>query len=808
MRQVLRWAVLGSCWLITGMAASQGAGDGTVTGVLTSKSTGRPLDFANVVLRSKADTSMVNGTNTDREGKFVFSGVPAGQYFVDCGFIGYRTFRSSVFTLDARRPKMDLGIIRLEESALAGDEVDVTAEKSLFNNTIDRKVYNVDKDIMSKTGTVSELLQNIPSVLVDIDGNVSLRGSADVMILINGRPSPLMGKSRAAVLQQMPANSVEKIEVITNPSARYRPDGASGIINLVMKKETKRGLNGSATANAGTRRRHNENLNFNYNPGKLNLFGGFGYRQDDRNRFGTDVREHTDEASGMLSHYAQDDRSAARPRSVIGNLGLAYHFDAVNSLELSGNFFTRKMTRNDISTRVTRNGGDSIIQDYDRLRLADEPETETEVTAAFMHKFPKEDHELRVEVKASDAPENEDNHFTEVHRVPEESRLYDNTLIKQGEKQEQITVEYANPLGEKTKLEAGYDGEFTRQDLDFLAETYDAAAGKFVRDAAKSNRFLFDQGIHAVYGTVASSFGKMGFLGGIRSEYASVKSHLITGDSIIHRDYYSFFPTLHLAYRLSKTGEIQLNYSRRVNRPEADELNPFPEYADPRNIQAGNPNLRPENIHSVEFGLQYQNEHFSFIPSVYYRYKVDGFTSITKVINDSTLLRTMENLSSDRSTGIETIVSASAGRFLTGNLNANVFYNRIDASNIGYGREKAIVSWSGTLSLNVNPTRTTMIQFNSNYRSARLTPQGEYYPSVVFNMGIRQDLFMEKVSLILTASDLFKSQRQEMKLNIPGLNQHVTNKRDSRVVYLGMTWHFGKPEKKSKEKSLQYDDKI
>jgi outer membrane receptor protein involved in Fe transport len=802
------WAVLGIGCLITGTLAAQAMGGGTVSGILTSKSTGRPLDFANVVLRSKTDTSMVKGTNTDGTGKFIFSGIPAGGYFVDCGFIGYRTFRSYVFAIDARHLKIDLGTIPMAESALAGDEVDVTAEKALFNNTIDRKVYNVDKDIMSKTGTVSELLQNIPSVLVDIDGNVSLRGSGDVMILINGRPSPLMGKSRAAVLQQMPANSVEKIEVITNPSARYRPDGTSGIINIVLKKETKSGLNGSATANAGTRRRHNENLSFNYNPGKLNLFGSAGYRQDDRNRFGTDVRELTDESSGSLSHYVQDDRSAARPHSVIGNLGLAYNFDAVNSLELSGNYFSRKMTRNDISNRVTRDGGGLIIRDYDRLRLADEPETETEATAAFLHKFGKEDHELRVELKASDAPENEDNHFTEVYRVPEDSRLYDNTLIKQGEKQEQVTVEYVNPLSEETKLEAGYDGEFTRQDLDFLAETFDAAAGKFVRDAAKSNRFLFDQGIHAVYGTYAGSFGRLGFLGGVRSEVASVKSHLITGDSIIHKDYFSFFPTLHLAYRLSKTGEIQLNYSRRVNRPEADELNPFPEYADPRNIQAGNPNLRPENIHSVEFGLQYQNEHFSFIPSVYYRYKVDGFTSITKVIDDSTLLRTIENLSSDRSTGFETIVSASAGRFLTGNLNANVFYNRIDASNIGYGREKSIVSWSGTLSLNVNPARTTMLQINSNYRSARLTPQGEYYPSVVFNLGIRQDLFMERVSLILTASDVFKSQRQEMKLNIPGLNQHVTNKRDSRVIYLGMTWHFGKPEKKSKEKTLQYDDRI
>jgi hypothetical protein len=181
---------------------------------------------------------------------------------------------------------------------------------------------------------------------------------------------------------------------------------------------------------------------------------------------------------------------------------------------------------------------------------------------------------------------------------------------------------------------------------------------------------------------------------------------------------------------------------------------------------------------------------------------------VTEVLNDSTLLRTMKNLSSDRSAGFESIVSASAGKLLTCNLNANVFYNQIDASNIGYGGEKSIVSWSGTLSLNVNPAKATMLQINSNYRSARLSPQGEYHPSVVFNLGIRQDLFGERVSLILTASDIFKTQRQEMELNIPGMSQRVTNRRDSRVVYLGMTCHFGKPEKNQKEKTLQYDDRI
>jgi Outer membrane protein beta-barrel family len=261
-----------------------------------------------------------------------------------------------------------------------------------------------------------------------------------------------------------------------------------------------------------------------------------------------------------------------------------------------------------------------------------------------------------------------------------------------------------------------------------------------------------------------------------------------------------------MAYKFSDAVELQLNYSRRVNRPESEDLNPFPEYRDPRNIRSGNPRLKPEYIHSIEFGCQWQNDKITVVPSIFYRQKYNGFTAVTEAINDSTLLTTKTNLSSDQSAGFEVVVSGSAGSIFSTNLSANAFYEQIDASNLGFSNNKSTITWSGNASCNVNLASATMIQVNSNYRSSRLAPQGEYRPSFVLNLGIRQDLFDEKISAILTASDILKTLDRKTDVNTYWLHQYVVNTRDSRIFYLGLTYHFGEPAKKSKEKSLQYDN--
>ena len=264
---------------------------------------------------------------------------------------------------------------------------------------------------------------------------------------------------------------------------------------------------------------------------------------------------------------------------------------------------------------------------------------------------------------------------------------------------------------------------------------------------------------------------------------------------------------MHLSYKLKK-GELQLNYSRRVRRPEGDDLNPFPEYQDPKNLRAGNPKLLPEITHSAEFGFKWQNNKYSFVPSLYYRYKQNGFTTVTIPLNDTVLLTTQQNLSNDKSAGLELIFSAKAGKFLTANLSSNFFYNKIDASNLGYSASKSIVSMSTTFNSTITITKTTMWQVSCNYRSARLTPQGKSFGTFVLNSGIRQDLFKKKVSVILTASDIFKTLKQKSELNTLYLKQMSVGKRDARIIYLGISYRFGKTTKKQNEEKLQFDNNL
>lgn len=779
---------------------------GSVFGKIVAESNNNPLEFVSVALISLLDSTVVGGDVTDSKGKFEIKNIPIGKYFLRYSFIGYKTLSSSNFKIDPQQTIVKLGTITLAESYISLKEVSVTSNKLTMTNAIDRKVYNVQQDIMSTTGSASDLLQNIPSVQVDIEGNISLRGSTNVMILINGKTSPLMGKTRADVLQQMPASSIEKIEVVTNPSAKYKPDGTSGIINIVMKKETSAGLNGNVCANVGNKSRYNGNTNINYNPGSFNVFGSLSLRQDDRNQFSTDIRTQYNSVTNIPDYYSANSKSNARPLSRGLLLGFDYNFDPNNSGGISGNYFYRGFIRNETSTKVLKDYTSTITEDYDRLRYDKEYEIETEATAYFQHNFSDEDHKLRLEYTTSKSPEEENNHYTNVYRFPLSANQFDNTIIKQGDDKNQLSLTYENPLAENSTLEAGYEGEFNKTDLDYFGEFFDNAQGTFVKDMVKTNHFIYNENIHALYLTYSNAIGALSFLSGLRAEESLLKANLVSRDSIISNNYSNFYPTLHLSYKLSDASELQLNYSRRANRPEGDELNPFPEYQDPRNIRAGNPHLKPEFIHSIEFGYQWQNDFVTFVPGIFYRNKYNGFTSVTQAINDSTLLTTETNLSTEKSAGFEVVVASSLENIFSANLSANAFYEEIDASNLGFGKKKSTVTWSGNMSCNFNLFSATTIQINSNYRSARLTPQGEYKPSFVVNLGLRQDMFGDKLSAVLTISDLFKTQKREMNFDASWLKQHSVNHRDSGVIYFGLTYHLAQPTKKSKDKSMEYDN--
>lgn len=774
----------------------------TLTGKIIEQSTKEPMEFVNVALYQ--DSSLVNGVVTDKNGAFTITDVKEGTYCLEISFIGFKTYKTPIFQIGVDS-QINKGIIAINPSSHSLGGVEVTSEKSLMETSIDKKVYNVGKDLMSASGSASQVLENVPSVSVGVDGVISLRGSTNVTILINGRPSSLMRVNAANALQQIPANTIERIEIITNPTAKYKPDGTAGIINIVLKKDTKMGMNGTITANASNNDRYNSTISLNYKPGKLNLFGSYGYRQDNRLRTSTDSRLIRDSSENLINKYEYENLAYYRPVSHTANVGFDYDINSKNTFGISGDYFLMNFLRTEESTTSITDSAEQITDKFNRNRWDKEYEWDKELSAYFEHKFKKEDHTLNFEFNLSDHYEEENNKFTQIYYTPTQINSYDNTLIRQNENGGEAVVEYANALNEDAEIEAGYTAEWIKQDFNFYGEALDPTSNTWIKNDGKSNQFKFGQVIHSGYLTYSQSIEDFGFELGLRGEDANVTSNLVMLDSTISQNYFKLYPTVHLSLEVSDHAEYQLSYSKRVERPEGDELNPFPEYDDPRNLYSGNPNIKPEQIHSIEFGYQFKNDTFTFVPSIYYKYKYDGFTEVSRYINDSTLLTTVENLSSSQSAGLEMIFSYRFKKIMVLNLSGNLFYNEIDASNLGYSNKKSSVSGNVKLGASINVTKSTAMQLNANYRSSELTPQGQYLAGYSLNLGLRQNLFKERASLLLTVSDVFNSMRWQSEINTPVLYQKTTTKRKSQIIYLGFSYRFGKMIKKSNE-DLKFDE--
>lgn len=788
-----------------GAVSAQTKNYGSITGVVLDSLNSQPLEFVNVSVISIPQNTVLTGAITGKKGDFLVDNIPFGKYNIKITYVGYNIKEIKNLVIDSRAKTIKLDKILLNNTGVTLNETIVTSNKIMLNNAIDRKIYNVKEDILSSTGTASDLLQNIPSVQVDLDGNVSLRGSGDVMILINGSPSPLMGKTRADVLRQMPANTIEKIEVITNPSAKYKPDGTSGIINIVIKKDSDSGLNGTIGVSASPDDRYNGNISLNYRPGKLNLFGSLSLRKDKRFGFSSDTRTQFDAFKNISGYYFSETNSHIKPVSTGVTIGADYNLDESNNFGISGSLFHRGKIENELYSYLISNKNRTVTSGYDRLRYNDEYEDEYGITAYYEHKFPGEDHNIRMQYNLAYEPEKEDNHYTNVYKIPALSNTYDNTLLNKKDIQNQLELTYSNPLTDKSTLEAGYMGEFNKSDIDNLGEVFNQAANSFTADPSRTNHFIYNESINALYATYSNEFGRFGFLGGLRFEGSYIKANLVSSNQLVTNEYYNVYPTLHLSYKLSDLFQLQLNYSKRAHRPDGEDLSPFSDNEDPRNLRVGNPYLKPEFTHSFEFGLQWNNKLFTVIPSIFYRNRYNAMTSVTKAINDSTLLTTRENLASDHSAGFELVLSGGYD-FFTVNLSTMAFLEEIDATNLGYGDKKSTTTWSGNLSCNFNLPSSFMIQINSNYRSARLTPQGESSPSFVLNLGMRKDILDGKVTLIMTVSDLLKTLNRKSYFDTNWLQQNTYSIRDSRIIYFGITYHLGKQQKK--EKDLQYDNSL
>ena len=781
---------------------AQSRNAGTIAGKIFDNSNRVPVEYANVVLMDSASRKMVSGAVSDSSGNFRLEKVSFGTYYIEYSFIGYEKQRSKMFSVNRKKLNVNLGMLDLTPSAINMKEVNITGEKNMMISRIDRKIFNVQKDILAQTGTVTDILQTIPSVSVDMDGNVSLRGSGNVTILINGRPS-VMGTS--ANLEQMPASMIEKIEVITNPSAKYKPDGTAGIINIILKKERKAGFNGSLSANAGNSDRYNATVQLNRNTGKLNLFGSYGFRQDFRMRT-SDLKSQTIDTAKQSVYLDQNSEGSARNLSHLLRLGLDWTPDASNAAGVSGTYNFRQVKRTDVADNLYRNDSMSPYDDFTRSMSGKETENSLGLNSYYEHIFDKEsDSKLRADFEYQRDSETEDDNYTTIYTLPALPDANDQTHRVNSTQEYNLAATYNRPLWENSELEVGYEGNIAISDQNQQVQHFDPDSARWITDPEQANVFSSNQTVHALFTTVACQFGIFSVMGGLRAEEALVALDFISLDTNTRTSYFALYPTLHLALSSGKN-EWQLNYSRRVNRPDGEDMNPVPEYRDPRNIFVGNPNLKPEDIHSIELGYSLKTDNLTLVPTLFYRRKVNGFTMVTYNRIDSVLVTTIDNLAKDQSAGIDFSGSWRPVKILNLNFSSSGFYSEIDASNIGYSANKSTFSWNVKLNASLNITRTTIFQFNGQYRSEMLTAQGMRSPSWVVNLGFRQDLWKKKISIVATVSDLFKSQKMINRINTPELVQETTRQRDGRVIYCGFVFNFGSTGKKEKESKFEFDN--
>jgi len=530
-------------------------------------------------------------------------------------------------------------------------------------------------------------------------------------------------------------------------------------------------------------------------------------RQDDRNRVSTENRSHLDAGTNTVISTDQSSFEHMRPLSRLAQVGFDYRLSPSDKVSASANYNLRTFFRDGTITNQSRAATGALTGDYDRLRADDEWQKTTEAKAGYTHSFADEGHELSVEVKHDRHWEQENNIYTNDYRVPVAPASRDATLIKPTETGTELTADYAHPFANDAKLEAGFSGELDKDDMDYRVANFDPAAAAWLPDATRTSRFIYRDTIDALYLTYGRPIGRFGFLAGLRLEDTVVHTDEQTVHLLDRTEYWRLHPTLHLSYNVSETGQLQLNYSHRVHRPESDDLNPFPEYQDPFNLRAGNPKLRPEETHSVEAGYQYRHDDTTYLAALYYRDTYHAFTTVTRYIDAVTLLTTHENLASNRSGGLELAATTDLGPKVSLNFSANAFRSQIDATDLGFSGSRSTIAWDAKLNLNWHATKSDAVQFDANYSAKRLTAQGYRLPTSIANLGWRHDLKDRRFAFTATVSDLFDSLKERTIIDTPTLHDDITRRRSSRIVYVGLIYTFGKPAKKAKD-DLQFDNSL
>jgi hypothetical protein len=752
----------------------------TLTGRVLDQDNQLPLEYATLVLQSVDDPSKVTGGITDIDGKFNVEAVK-GRYNIRVEYISYKTYALENQNITADR---DLGTISLQIDATQLDAVEVIGEKTTVEVRLDKKIYNIGKDITTSGGNVSDALNNVPSVTVDVDGAIALRGNSNVRILINGRPSALAGFGSADALRQLPADAIESVEVITSPSARYDAEGTAGILNIILRKERTLGFNGTVNTTVGFPIASQVNTNLNLRTDKFNIFTtlGYSYREPPGNAFFDNTY-----AIGQFDRITEDRDISRSSQGFNANLGMEYFLTEKSSV--TGSFFTRFSDELDRTENNTERFMNSVL-DSRTLRVEEENEDDTnyQVSLNYRNNFNDEGHELTVDLQYSKSDEAVLTDIEENTTFPN-NLLLAKELVEAGELQNEylIQADYVLPMGER-QFEAGYRGTFQQEVTSFRLDTLNQDTGNFDLNEALTNTFTYDENVHALYTQYGDKFGeKFSFLLGLRfentvlkgkvtSEFDTAQLEELLGEEVdlnFDKNYPGLFPTLNLIYELRENENISVGYNRRINRPRGRFINPFPSRSSRTNIFQGNPDLDPSFANAFDVGYLKRWEKLTLTTSIYYQEETNSFEVVQEETGQITsdgirIIRSIPiNLSTEQRYGAEAAVLYNPTKWLRLNGSFNFFGFDIDGVFNGTDFGTQNVSWFSRFSGKVSLPGKIDWQTNMFYRGPRENAQTKNRGILSIDLAFSKDILGDKGTIALNVSDLLNSRKRQSFTQTP-----------------------------------------
>ena len=771
---------------------------GTVKGKVLDTQTNEPLEFVTISITKKgADDYQPKGAITNQEGIFTVENLPVDTFILKASMIGYVSYETAIVVTNENNV-VDIPPILMSKNVVGIEEVQVKGLRSQMKFELDKKVFNVAQNIASTGGSASDVLRNIPSVKVGNKGEVSLRGNSSVTIWIDGKASGLSSQNRGQILRQLPAESIEKIEITTNPSAKYSPEGTAGIINIILKKNRKAGYYGGVQAGADSHGGYSASTNFNFSSSKLDAFANLGFNRWVFKSGGYSNRQNY---SGTDTTYLNQ-KSAGKGtwNSWFARTGLTWHVTTKDHLSLTGMTMIDRGTDN--NTIAYRSNITDFYSQSNRISSMKNNMFGGNLQLGYKHEFSDNSNiDLSASYNRWKMKQPAVYKQTSLFADNKEMATYQKQKSDMGNHNWEFQADYVNTINEKHKIEAGYKGTVDKNVSP--VETYSGSnENNFQPVTSLFNRFTYNQDVHAIYGTYGGRLGKFSYQAGVRGEYSNIVTRSLAYKQAeqdvapYKTHYFKLFPSTFLSYSLPNDNEVQLNYSHRISRPWEEQLNPFMNITDSTNISFGNPFLKPEYSNSFELNYikNWDNHMFSF--SGYFRTTENVIQNISYMENNI-MKTTYENITKSTSTGTELVLKDRFFKKIDLTTSVNLFYYKLDgfsylpqgAASPVIGKMQDNFTWNVQMIANIALPKSYTLQLNGDYNARQLVAQGHEKASYSLDAGLRKSF--DKFSISLSAEDLFNSRKWSTVTNGAGFKQVSKSWWGGRQFGATLTYNFG-----------------